>query len=431
VVTVPGRGYRFVGLPPAPAIDNRELDPLPALPLPDRPSIAVLPFANLSGDAEQEYFADGIVEDIITALSRMRWLFVIARNSSFAYKGGAVDVKQVGRALGVRYVLEGSVRRSSNRVRIAGQLIDTATGAHLWADRFDGALEDIFDLQDNVTASVVGAISPRLEQAEIERAKRKSTKNLDAYDYLWRGMANVYQWTSEDIGEALKLFHRAIKLDPSFATAYGMAAWCYVWRYVNGRTTDLAQETAEAVRLARRAAESGRDDAVALSFGGIALAYIGGDLEGGLVMIDRARALNSNLATAWSASGWVKAFLGKTDEATEHLARAMRLSPLDPLMFLMQAVTALAHFIAGDYSEAASWAAKAMGDRPNFSAAIRLSAASNALCGRLDDAQKAIARARQLDPKVCMSNLKNRLGPFRPEDFARYADALRLAGLPE
>jgi Flp pilus assembly protein TadD len=183
--------------------------------------------------------------------------------------------------------------------------------------------------------------------------------------------------------------------------------------------------------LWRRAAESGRDDAVALSFGGIALAYIGGDLEGGLVMIDRALALNSNLATAWSASGWVKAFLGKTDEATEHLARAMRLSPLDPLMFLMQAVTALAHFIAGDYSEAASWAAKAMGDRPNFSAAIRLSAASNALCGRLDDAQKAIARARQLDPKVCMSNLKNRLGPFRPEDFARYADALRLAGLPE
>jgi TolB-like protein len=193
VVTVPGRGYRFVGLPSASATDKPQLDTPRGLPLPDRPSIAVLPFANLSGDAEQEYFADGIVEDIITALSRMRWLFVIARNSSFAYKGRAVDVKQVGRELGVRYVLEGSVRKSVSRVRIAGQLIDTATGAHLWADRFDGGLEDIFDLQDNITASVVSAIAPKLEQAEIERAKRKPTESLDSYDYFLRGMASVYQ----------------------------------------------------------------------------------------------------------------------------------------------------------------------------------------------------------------------------------------------
>jgi TolB-like protein len=207
VVTVPGRGYRFIGHLPAPTADHRKLDALHNPPLPDRPSIAVLPFANLSGNTEQKYFADGIVEDIITALSRMRWLFVIARNSSFAYKGRVVDVKQVSRELGVRYVLEGSVRRSSSRVRIAGQLIDTASGAHLWADRFDGRLEDIFDLQDSVTASVVSAIAPKLERAEIERAQRKPTESLDSYDYFLHGMASVYQWTciSDDHPERSRL----------------------------------------------------------------------------------------------------------------------------------------------------------------------------------------------------------------------------------
>jgi TolB-like protein len=199
----------------------------PALALPDKPSIAVLPFQNMSGDPEQEYFADGVVEEIITALSRMRWLFVIARNSSFTYKGRAVDVKQVGRELGVRYVLEGSVRKAGNKVRITGQLVDAATGVHLWADRFDGALEDIFELQEQITAKVVGAITPRVEQAEIERAKRKPTENLDAYDYYLRGLANVYLWTREGSEEALSAFKRAIELDPNFASAYGMAARCY------------------------------------------------------------------------------------------------------------------------------------------------------------------------------------------------------------
>ena len=202
----------------------------PTLALPDKPSIAVLPFANMSGDPEQEYFVDGMAEDIITALSRMRWLFVIARNSSFTYKGRAVDLKQVGRELGVRYVLEGSVRKAGNRVRITGQLIDTTTGAHLWADRFDGGLEDVFDLQDQVTTNVVGAIAPTLERAEIERAKRKPTERLDAYDYFLRGMANVHQWTSDANDEALRMFRKAIDLDPDFASAYGMAAWCYTWR---------------------------------------------------------------------------------------------------------------------------------------------------------------------------------------------------------
>jgi adenylate cyclase len=232
----------------------------PALVLPDRPSIAVLPFENMSGDAEQDYFADGMVEEIITALSRMRWLFVIARNSSFTYKGRAVDVKQVGRELGVRYVLEGSVRKAGSRVRITGQLIDTSTGAHLWAERFDGGMEDIFVLQDQVTASVVGAIGPKLEQAEIERAKRKPTASLDAYDYYLRGMACFHQWTREANSEALSHFHQAIELDPNFASAYGLAARCYATRKAGGWVTDRARDIAEAERLARRAVELGKDD---------------------------------------------------------------------------------------------------------------------------------------------------------------------------
>ena len=436
--TVPRKGMRFVGAvremqrPEAlTAADAETEQARPTLTLPNRPSIAILPFANMSGDPEQEYFADGMVEEIITALSRLRWLFVIARNSSFTYKGRAVDVRQVGRELGVRYVLEGSVRKSANRVRITGQLIDTATGAHLWADRFDGGLEDIFDLQDDVTASVVSAMAPKLEQAEIARAKRKPTESLDSYDYFLRGMASVYQWTCDDIGEALKLFYRAIALDPNFATAYGMAAWCYLWRSANGWTTDRAQETAETVRLARRVAELGKDDAIALSTGGLALAYVTGDLEGGAALIDRALALNPNLTTAWYASGWVRAFLGETDLAIDHVAHAMRLSPLDPLMFLMQAATAVAYFVAGRYAEAAEWAAKANREQPSFLGAIRNLAASNALCGHLEQAQKALARAHDLDPGLRISNLKDRVGPYRPDDFARFAEGMRLAGLPE
>jgi TolB-like protein len=227
-----------------------------ALPLPDKPSIAVLPFQNMSGDPEQEYFADGIVEEIITALSRFRQLFVIARNSSFTYKGRAVDVKQVGRELGVRYVLEGSVRKAGNRVRITGQLIDAMTGGHLWGDRFEGALEDIFDLQDRVTTSVVSAIAPKLEQAEIERANRKLTENLDAYDHYLRGLASLYQLTNRNsLDEALRLFQRAIELDPTFAPVHASAAWCYSHRKTQGWVIDRVRETTEAARLARRAVE--------------------------------------------------------------------------------------------------------------------------------------------------------------------------------
>jgi TolB-like protein/class 3 adenylate cyclase len=406
-------------------------DQAPALALPDGPSIAVLPFQNMSGDPEQEYFADGMVEEIITALSRFQHLFVIARNSSFTYKGQAADVKQVGRELGVRYVLEGSVRKAGNRVRITGQLIDTATGAHLWADRFEGGVEDIFDLQDRVTASVVSAIGAKLEKVEIERAKRKPTGSLDAYDYYLRGMASFYRWTKEDVSEALRLSYKAIEIDPEFSSAYGLAAWCYFFRMVNGWTTDRVQEAAETTRLARHVAQLGNDDAVALSFSGVALGYVAEDVEGGVVLCDRALVLNPNLATAWIASATLRAFLGDANTAAEHAARAMRLSPLDPLMFLIDVIAALAHFLAGRYGEAWPLAERSCRERPQFLGAIRAAAATNALAGRLNEARGFIAQALQFDPELRISNLKNRVTWFRPEDFAKYAEALRRAGLPE
>jgi len=398
--------------------------------VPNKPSIAVLPFQNMSGDPEQEYFADGVVEEIITAMSRMRWLFVIARNSSFTYKGRAVDVKQVGRALGVRYVLEGSVRRAANRVRITGQLIDASTGAHLWADRFEGDLEDIFSLQDQVTISVVGAIAPKLEQAEIERAKRKPTESLDAYDYFLRGMAALHQGTKDANNEALRLFYKAIELDPEFASAHGMAAYCYVWRKSNGWMEDAKRETAEAVRLAFRATELGKDDAVALCWGGFALARAAGDLDNGLAFLDRAIAINPNLAAAWGFSGRVRVYRGEPELAIEHLARAMRLSPLDWERFGFLGSTAFAHLFGGRYDEASTWAEKAIRENPNFLPVCVIAAASNALTGRMKEAKTALERLRQIDPSLRVSNFKNSLFFRRPEDIAKLAEGLEKAGLP-
>src|SRR5262245_2850248 len=271
----------------SPRAESKTGSTLPsALQIPDRPSIAILPFQNMSGDLEQEYFADGIVEDITSALCRLRWLFVIARNSSFTYKNRAVDVRQVGLELGVRYVLEGSVRRTSERIRITGQLIDASTGIHLWGDRFDGDIEDLFDLQDRLTARIVGSIAPKLEQAEVDRANRKPTENLDAYDCFLRGLASFHQRQRDATANALRFFRRAIELDPGYASAYGMAAWCYGWSEMNGWLSDREQGIAEAKRLARRAVELGKDDAVALARGGHTLAFLGRDLDTGLAFID-------------------------------------------------------------------------------------------------------------------------------------------------
>jgi TolB-like protein len=438
--TVPRKGVRFVGLVrDQRAIGDERSVAAAAHPpasaeaslVSDRPSIAVMPFQNMSGDCEQEYFADGIVDDIITALSRMRWLFVIARNSSFTYKGRAVDVKQVGSELGVRYVLEGSVRKAAKRVRITGQLIDSSTGAHLWADRFEGALEDIFGLQDQVTTSVIGAIAPQLEQAEIKRAKRKPTESLDAYDYYLRGMAYYYLRTREGINEALPLFYKAIELDPDFASAYGMAAWCYAWRKINGWMTDRAREIAETERLARRAAESGRDDAVALSRCSHALAFVVGDLDTAATFVDRALALNPNLAGAWYASGWVRVWLGEPDVAIDHFAHALRLSTLDPHAIGMQAGTAFAHFLAGRYREASSWAEKAMWEQANYRTTLFIAAASNALCGNVNEAHKAMVLLRNLDPKLRGGTIKEWAQFRRPDHLQKFEVALRKAGLPD
>jgi len=442
IKTLPRKGFRFVGevrealtswrTPDA----ETSIEPSrPALTHPDKPSIAVLPFANLSGDPEQEYFADGMVEDIITGLSRFRWLFVIARNSSFTYKGRAVDVRQVGRELGVRYLLEGSVRKSANRVRIAGQLIDASSGMHLWADRFDGAHEDVFELQDQLTASVVGAIAPRLEQAEIERARRKPTESLDAYDFYLRGLANWYKWTMEGTDEALRLFYRAIERDPDFAAAYAAAADCFTRRKAFGWIIDREQEAAEAIRLARCAVQLGKDDANVLCFAGYALVYVARELDVGAAFLERSLLINPNLAMGWYWSGWVKVWLGEPDRAIEHFAHAMRLNPIDPGLFaFMQAGTAYAHFYAGRHDEALAWAKKALREQPDHAVnpvALRLAAASCALAGRDEEAKRLIARLLEIDPALRMSTLKNLRPPTRLPDPKKFADALRKAGLPE
>jgi len=446
VRTVARKGYRFVGQitvgeadaaqqPERPDID--ELTPAPkqapssSLALPDKPSITVLPFLNLSGDPEQEYFADGIVEDIIAALSRIRWLFVISRNSSFTYRGQAVDAKGVGQELGVRYVLEGSVRKSGNKVRITGQLIDATSGTHIWAERFEGLLDDLFELQDQIAESVVGAIAPQLERAEIERAKRKPTESLDAYDYYLRAMAKLHNGSRETIEQALPLFYKAIELDPEFASAYGMAAWCHFWRKLNGWMTDRTLEIAEGTRLARLAVSLGRDDAVALTRGGHALSHFTGDIDGGIALLDRARLLNPNLAPAWFLGGILRALHGEADAAIEHLTHAVRLSPLDPEMFRMQVGMAIAHFFAGRFDLATDWAEKALGNLAGFLPAVAMVAASHALSGRMDKARLAMQRLRELDPTLRISNLKDWLPIQRPEDLARFAEGLRLAGLPE
>ena len=405
--------------------------PAPRLALPDKPSIAVLPFQNMSGDPEQDYFADGIVEDIITALSRFRQLFVIARNSTFVYKGRAIDVKQVGRELGVRYVLEGSIRKSGNRVRITGQLIDAATGAHLWADRFDGALQDVFDLQDQVTTNVVGAIAPKLEQAEIERAKRKPTENLDAYDLYLRGLSTIRQFSSEATKESLRQYYRAIELDREFAAAYGMIAWCYFRRYSNIVMTDLPQESAEAVTMARRAVELGNDDAIALCMGGVTLAGIALELDAGDAYIDRALALNPNLAIAWSNSGLVKIWLGDHALAIDRLTQAMRLSPLDPLLYRVHSLLAYAHFFSGHDEEAWSWAESAFLTQSSFLPVVGIFAACHAKAGRIEDARRTVARILKTAPEMRISNFPVLRTLRRQEDIVLFSDELRKAGLPD
>jgi TolB-like protein len=399
------------------------------LTLPDKPSIAVLAFQNMSGDPDQEYFADGIVEDIITALARMPWFFVVARNSSFIYKSRAVDLKQVGRDLGVRYILEGSVRSAGNRVRVTGQLIDAITGTHLWAERFDGNLKDVFDLQDQITSSIVAALTPKLEQAEIERAKRKPTESLTAYDCYIRGLTCFHRGSRQSLIDALQLFDRAIELDPGFASAYGMASWCCIIRNNNGwlPSTEVERLTS----LARKAGRLGKDDPIALGVSGVVLAQIEGDLIAGSALLDRALMLGPSLAAVWHLSGWVRLYLGQAKNAIEHMKRALRLNPLDPLRYAEQNGLAAAYFLDGRYDKAATWADQALHEQPNYSAAIRMAAASYALAGQTAKAKSYMARMLEIDPSLRTSKLTG-IVPFRGNaDAARYVDGLRRAGLSE
>ena len=400
------------------------------LALPDKPSIAVLPFQNMSGDMEQEYFADGIVEDITTALSRIRWLYVIARNSSFTYKGKAVDIKMVGRELGVRYVLEGSIRRASNRIRITGQLIDVLSGAHIWADRFEGGVEDVFDLQDQVTARVVGAIAPKLEQAEIERSRRKPTENLMAYDYYLQAMSCTHKFTKEANEQALHLFQRAIDLDPEFASSFAQAALCYTQRKAYGWNANPKLEAEHAELLARKALNLAKDDPLVLACCAMALAFVVGQVEEGASYAKKAIDLDPNFAAGWYWRGWTQIYLGKA-EAVEYFQTAIRLSPLEPRIYTAYSGVAYGYFIAGQYDEASKWAEAALMENSKYLVAYLVAMACHALSGRLDEAVDTCSRAMQLDPPPRISDILERVPLRRQQDISRLTEGCRLAGMPE
>jgi len=403
----------------------------PALALPDKPSIAVLPFQNMSGDPEQEYFADGIVEDIISALSRFKWLFVIARNSSFTYKGKPIDVRQIGRELGVRYILEGSVRKAGDRVRITGQLIEAASGTHLWSERFEGALQDVFELQDRIATSVVGQLGSQLQLAEMERARRKATKDLTAYDHYLRGMDRLYVWTRESNEEALAFFLKAIELDQDYAMAYGLAALCHSLRKQSRWVVDPARETAEGVRLARRAIALDGDDPWVLGTAGFTLAYVAEELEFGAECIAECLALNGNYAFGWTFSGWVQIYLGNPDTALQHLDQARRLSPRDPGIMQLTTGSALAHYFAGRYEETVRLAEQVIRQVPAFLPALRMAAMGHAMLGEQASASAAAARVLALDPGARVSILVPLLPLRQPEHRERYRDGLSRAGLPK
>jgi TolB-like protein/Flp pilus assembly protein TadD len=396
------------------------------LALPGKPSIAVLPFANLSGDAEQEYFADGVVEDIITALSRVKWLFVIARNSSFIYKGRAVDVKQVGRELGVRYVLEGSIRRAGSRIRITGQLIEAATGAHLWANRFDGGMENIFDFQDQITENVIGAIEPSLRQAEIERARRKRPTSLDAYDLYLRALPYAYANTPQDSQEALRLLLQALDREPGYPAAQAHAAWCYEQRFLRGE--HRPEDKVEAVRHARAVMASATDDAVALAIAAFVIAVLTHDYESAIGAVDRALALNGNSAIALGFSAMTEALAGRYNEAIEHGLRAVRLSPLDPMNYHPHLGMGFAYLFLGRNEEAVAAAKQALQANPSFLMCHTLLVASYAQLGRLDAAQAAAQRLLEVAPGFTVT-LVEQAEFTAPEKVAQFAAALRQAGL--
>jgi adenylate cyclase len=404
---------------------------LTALPLPDKPSLALLPFQNLSSDPEQEYFADGMVEEITTAIARLPWLFVIARNSAFTYKGKPVNVKQVAQELGVRYVLEGSVRKAGNRVRITGQLIDTTTGAHIWADRFDGALDDIFELQDRVASSVAGTIEPKLRQSEIERASRKPTANLTAYDLYLRALARSYRYTDEGLAEAVVLARQALAIDPSYAPAAALVGRCRWVQRVQGWGALSDEDVGEACRLARQALEAERDDAETISQAAWTLFFLAGEAAMAAAALDRALTLNPNAAHAWLVRGNIHALRNQPEAAIEAIERARRLSPFDPYSFFYAAAIAAAHFAARRFEQAIEWADRSLHDQPRLVTAIRLKVAALAHLGHLDEARAELSRVLATDPKLTIAGFREYAHFAAPEVLKLFVTGLRLAGLPE
>ena len=438
IKTLPQKGIRFVGavredrtVAEGPADNVSIQPPRPLLMLPDKPSIAVLPFTNVGGDPEQDYFADGMADEIINALSRCSWLFVIARNSSFTYKGRAVDIRQVGRELGVRYVLEGSVRRSGDRLRLTGQLIEAATGAHIWADRFDGEMSDVFDLQDRITANIVGAIEPKLQLAEFERLRQKPAADLNAYELLLRAQQLHYEFTEDAFAAALQCLHQALAIDPAYAPAMAMAAYCYAERRLQGWPRDPHAEAIVGHRLATRAVDLARDDANVLWMAASAIRVLAKDQVRAAELCHLSLQLNPNSAMALTVEAWHEASFGSPAEALKLLDRAEHISPRDPRAWFMASARAHAHLQAEQYSEAVSWARKALARNPRSTRALRILAMSLANLGELDKAAEVIREVLTVEPGLTIAKMRARLHFWPKGTWDRHAEALRLAGLPE
>jgi TolB-like protein len=430
IETLPRRGYRYVG----PGVETGSRDPealppaSPTLPLPDSPSVAVLPFANLSGDPEQGYFADGMIDDIITGLCRIKWLFVIARNSSFTYRGRMIDIKTVGRELGVRYVLEGSVRRVSDRVRINAQLVDAVSGMHVWADRYDRRFEDIFALQDEISLSVVGAIEPNLRQAEVERVKRKRPDSLGAYDLLLQAQPDIYSGMPERSARALPLLERALALDPAYALVHGLAAMGYHNRFLRAGLRE--EDRAASIRHARAAIANGQDDALALTFAGFSIGMDAHDRAAAFTAFGAALAISPSTALAYILGSVIHSWTGQAERAIEWADRGMRLSPFDPWAFAAFGSMALGHFLLGRHDAAVQDAYRAVQANPGHSINYVLLAATLAKAGRLDEARAASTHVLELHPAFRFGRQFSAVD-CAPELAAALGEMLGACGLPE
>jgi adenylate cyclase len=425
-ISRPVRVYRVRD---AVAVKSATAQPQPALPLPEKPSIAVLAFQNMSGDPEQEYFADGMVEEITAALCRVRDFFVIARNSAFSYKGRAVPMQQVSRELGVRYLIEGSVRKAGNHVRVTAQLIDGTSDTHLWADKYDGAITDIFDLQDRITASVVGAIQPSVRSAEIERSRRKRPESLDAYDLVLRAYPNVWSLERAANAEALKLLYQATAIEPDYSLALSLTAWCHAQQVVYNWAVEPASARTEALRLAQMAVTTSGEDPTILTVLGAAYAIVHKHSVAAR-LLEKALALDPNSAWAWNRSGWLQTYLGNPDISIDHFERALRLSPFDPLNFNAYIGIGGAHFAAGRYDDAALWIEKGLIDRPGATWAYRELVAAYTLLGRDSDARAGLLRLINDYPDLTVSKVLSALVYPQPM-LDRIAEGLRKAGMAE